>query len=252
MRSVTIRSHKREEVAAFARVAADGTREHGGRMMLRILICDRLQVVRNGLRALLEPEPDIEVVDTTESGPHAITLARTARPDVIVTGLDLADLSGAELIRQLARLERGPVPRMIVYSMADTDDAVSEALRAGASGVLTSTTGRQELAYAIRTVASGEAMLAPAVARRLVDWFRRRDTPPEAPLDEIVETLTPREREVLLLLAQGMRPQDIAGKLFIGVTTVRTHIYRLRGKLDLEDRAQLVSFAYRAGLMRSA
>jgi DNA-binding NarL/FixJ family response regulator len=93
-------------------------------------------------------------------------------------------------------------------------------------------------------------MLAPAVARRLVNWFRRRDTHPEATLSAVVETLTPREREVLLLLAEGMQPEDIADKLYIGVTTVRTHIYRLRGKLDLRDRAQLVSFAYRAGLMR--
>jgi DNA-binding NarL/FixJ family response regulator len=99
-------------------------------------------------------------------------------------------------------------------------------------------------------VANGQAMLAPAVALRLVNWFRRRDTQPEAALSKVVGTLTPREREVLLLLGQGMQPEDIAGKLFIGVTTVRTHIYRLRGKLDLKDRAQLVSFAYRAGLMR--
>jgi DNA-binding NarL/FixJ family response regulator len=219
-------------------------------MVLRVLICDKLLVVRNGLAALLDAESEIEVVDTTDSGPHAITLARTARADVVVTGLELLGLSGADLIRQLTRQDRGPAPRVIVYSMSDTDDAVSEVLHAGASGVLVKDAGRDELVYAIRAVANGEAMLAPAVAQRLVDWFRQRDTRPEAALNNIVGTLTPREREVLLLLAEGMQPEDIAGKLFIGVTTVRTHIYRLRGKLDLKDRAQLVSFAYRAGLMR--
>jgi Response regulator containing a CheY-like receiver domain and an HTH DNA-binding domain len=218
--------------------------------MVRVLICDKLLVVRKGLRALLEPEPGVEVVDTTDSGPHAIALARRARPDVVVTGLELVGLSGADMIRQLTRQTPGPVPRVIVYSMSDDDDAVSEVLHAGASGVLVKDADREELVYAIRAVAGGEAMLAPAVAQRLVEWFRRRDTQPEATLSEVVGTLTPREREVLLLLAQGMQPEDIAGKLFIGVTTVRTHIYRLRGKLDLKDRAQLVSFAYRAGLMR--
>jgi DNA-binding NarL/FixJ family response regulator len=220
--------------------------------MVRVLICDKLPVVRNGLRALLEHESGVEVVDTTGSGPHAITLARRTRPDVVVTGLELLGLSGADMIRQLTRPDHGPVPRVIVYSMSDADDAVSEVLHAGASGVLVKDANREELAYAIRAVAGGEAMLAPAVAQRLVNWFRRRDTHPEATLSEVAGTLTPREREVLLLLAQGMQPADIAGELYIGVTTVRTHIYRLRGKLDLKDRAQLVSFAYRAGLMRPA
>jgi DNA-binding NarL/FixJ family response regulator len=220
--------------------------------MVSVLICDKLLVVRNGLRALLEREPGVEVIDTTDSGAHAIALARRVRLDVVVAGLELVGLSGADLIRQLTRPGHGPAPRVIVYSMSDADEDVREVLHAGASGVLFKDAGREELVYAIRAVASGEAMLAPAVARRLVDWFRRGDTEPEATLTEVVETLTPREREVLRLLAQGMQPEDIAGELFIGVTTVRTHIYRLRGKLDLKDRAQLVSFAYRAGLMRPA
>lgn len=221
-------------------------------MVLRVLICDKLLVIRRGLRALLETEPDIEVVGLTDSGPQAITMARAARPNVVIAGLELLGLSGVELIRQLTRPDHGPAPRVIVYSMNDTGDAVSNVLHAGASGVLVEDIGQEELAYAIRAVANGEAMLAPSVAQRLVDWFRRRDTQPEASLSRIVQTLTPREREVLLLLADGMQPEEIAGKLFIEVTTVRTHIYRLRGKLDVKDRAQLVSFAYRAGLMRPA
>ncbi len=221
-------------------------------MVLRVLICDKLFVVRNGLQALLATEPDIEVVETTDSGSHAIMLARMARPHVVVTGLELRGLSGVELIRQLTMDDRGPAPRVVVYSTSDADDVVSAVLHAGASGILTKDVGSGELVSAIRAAANGEAVLAPAVAQRLVDWFRRRDTQPDMSLHKIVGTLTPREREVLLLLAEGMQPEEIAIRLFIGVTTVRTHIYRLRGKLDLKDRAQLVSFAYRAGLMRPA
>lgn len=221
-------------------------------MVLRVLICDKFQVVRTGLRALLDSEPDIEVVDTTDSGLHAIILARTARPDVVVTGLELLSLNGVQLIRQLTEQFDGHAPRVVVYSTSDAEESVAEVLHAGASGVLVQNTGRAELVSAIRAVANGEAMLAPAVAQRLVDWFRSRDTRPELALHREAESLTPREREVLLLLAGGMQPEDIARKLFIGVTTVRTHIYRLRSKLGLRDRAQLVSFAYRAGLMWSA
>jgi DNA-binding NarL/FixJ family response regulator len=221
-------------------------------MVLRVLICDKLLVVRKGLRALLESEPDIEVVDATDSGTHAIMLARMARPHVVVTGLELRGLSAIELIAQLTKGDCGSAPRVVVYSISDADDTVWAALHAGASGILTSDAGSGELVSAIRAAVNGEAMLAPAVARRLVDWFQRRDTQPDATLGKVIGTLTPREREVLLLLAQGMQPEDIALKLFIGVTTVRTHIYRLRGKLELKDRAQLVSFAYRAGLMQPA
>src|SRR5262245_22629512 len=213
--------------------------------MLRVLICDKSLVIRSGLRALLEAEPDIKVIDTTDSGLHAVVLARTARPDVVVTGLELLSLTGVELVRQLGELGDGVSPSVVVYAMSDADEIVTEVLHAGASGLLVKNTRRDELATAIRAAANGEAMLAPPVARRLVDWFRRRDARPEVALGRIVATLTQREREVLLLLARGMLPEEIAAKLFIGVTTVRTHIYRLRNKLSLRDRAQLVSFAYR-------
>jgi DNA-binding NarL/FixJ family response regulator len=218
--------------------------------MLRVLVCDKNAVVRSGLRALLDAEPDIEVVETTDSGLHAMMLARAARPDVVVTGLELLSLSGIELIRRLTDMGPGEAPRIVVYTTANTEDAVSEVLHAGANGLLAQGATREELISAIRTVARGEAMLAPSVAQLLVNWFRCQTIQPETSLSEVVTSLTGREREVLLLLAQGMQPDDIACKLYIGVTTVRTHIYRLRGKLDLKDRAQLVSFAYRAGLMQ--
>jgi DNA-binding NarL/FixJ family response regulator len=220
------------------------------KLMLRVLICDRSPVVRSGMGALLELEPDIEVIDTTDSAVRAVLLARTAQPDVVVTGLDLRSVSGVELIRQLTELGAGS-PRVVVYAMSDAADLVDEVLRAGANGLLVRDAHRGELAAAIRAVANGDAVLAPSVARRLVDWFRCCDSRPDVALGRVVETLTQREQEVLLLLARGMQPEEIAEKLFIGVTTVRTHIYRLRNKLSLKDRAQLVSFAYRAGLMQA-
>lgn len=220
-------------------------------LMLRVLICDKSPVVRSGMRSLLAMEPDIEVIDTTDSALRAVVLTRATRPDVVVTGLDLLSLSGVELIRRLTELGAGRSPRVVVYAMNDADDIVADVLHAGANGLLVKNAHRGELAAAIRAVANGDAVLAPSVARRLVDWFRRCDSRPDVALGRVVATLTRREQEVLLLLARGLQPEEIAGRLFIGVTTVRTHIYRLRNKLSLKDRAQLVSFAYRAGLMQT-
>ncbi|MGE5828841.1 MAG: LuxR C-terminal-related transcriptional regulator, partial [Micromonosporaceae bacterium] len=199
----------------------------------------------------LEAEADIDVVDTTDNGLHAILLAQTSRPDVVVTGLDLLSLGGIELIRRLRRLDGAHErpPQIIAYAMEAHDEIITEVLHAGASGLLVHTSGHDDLATAIRVVAGGEVMLASAVAKRLVDWFRRRNNRSEMALGPVVSTLTRREREVLLLLAEGLQPEEIADKLFIGETTVRTHLYRLRNKLSLNDRAQLVSFAFRAGLM---
>jgi DNA-binding NarL/FixJ family response regulator len=223
-----------------------------GEGRLRVLICDKHLVVRNGLRTLLEAEPDIEVVESTDSGLHAVVLARSTRLDVVITGLELRSSPGIELVQQLSELPDGHAPGVIVFGMNDTDESVADILHAGASGLLSSDAGREDLVSAVRAVAGGQAMLAPTVAQRLVDWFRRRDVQSEVSLRGVVATLTPREREVLLLIARGMQPEEVARKLCIGVATVRTHIYRLRSKLDLRDRAQLVSFAFRAGLIQPA
>ncbi|RCG32139.1 DNA-binding response regulator [Sphaerisporangium album] len=225
-------------------------------MHYRVLICDETTLVRDGLRTLLDAESDITVVDTTDSGQRAIMLVRSYRPHVVVTGLTLQGMLGIELIRRLLREDLDPVPRVVVFATNEHDDTLTHdtltnVLHAGASGLLTRETSRDDLVAAIRTVASGQAMLTPRMTQRLLDWFRQHKTEPDDMLQPYAAALTEREREVLLLTARGMSTEDIGVTLSISVATVRTHIYRLRNKLQLRDRAQLVSFAYRAGMMQA-
>jgi len=221
-------------------------------MALRVLVCDELPIVRDGLRTLLDAESDIEVLDATDSGIHAIMLVRALHPDVVVTGLSLRGLSGLELTRRLSKEPVTPKPRVVVFAMTDSDEIMTSVLHAGANGLLVKEATREDLTSAIRAAAKGQTMLAPQIAHRLVDWFLRSDTHAEKLLRPALAELTPRERQVLLLIARGLTTDEVADELAIGVTTVRTHVYRLRIKLKVRDRAQLVSFAYRAGLMQSA
>lgn len=218
-------------------------------MSLRILICHELPIVRDGLSTTLNAESDIEVVGATDSGIHAILLARTARPDVIVTGLTLYGISGLELIKRMGQERISPQPKVVVFAMNHSDQMITDVLHAGADGLLVKEATADELSAAIRAAARGQIMLAPLVANRLVSWFRRQDSQPEEQLRPALAALTPRERQVLLLIAQGKSTEEVAGELAIGVTTVRTHVYRLRCKLDVKDRAQMVSVAYRSGMM---
>jgi DNA-binding NarL/FixJ family response regulator len=220
---------------------------------VRVLLCDDRPLVLDGLQSLLGREADIDVVGTTESGMEAIMLARRHLPDVVVTGLTLGQLESVDLIRRLLKEELDPVPRMIVFAIKEIDERVTEVLHAGASGLLSDDASREELAMAIRAVARGQAMLGPRIAQRLMEWFREHDVKSKVKADMPIGTvLTPREREILTLTAHGMSTEDIATELFIGTATVRTHLYRLRCKLQLKDRAQLVSFAFRAGIVDAA
>jgi DNA-binding NarL/FixJ family response regulator len=220
---------------------------------LRVLLCDDRLLVLDGLRLLLGRESDIDVVGATDSGLEAMALARQHLPHVVVVGPSLGAMPGLELVRKLGDEAVEPAPRMIVLTTRETDEGLSEALRSGASGLLADDVSRAELALAIRAVARGQAMLGPHAAERLMTWFRQENPPdrdrPELPPGVV---LTPREREILVLTAQGMSTEDIAARLYISTTTVRTHLYRLRSKLQLRDRAQIVSFAFRAGLVRDA
>jgi len=219
-------------------------------MTIRVLICDELPVIRDGVRTLLDAVPDIDVIDTTDNGMEAIILVRTARPDVVVTDLNLRTISGLEMIRRLGKED--PRPNTVVFTGSDADKTVSDVLHAGASCLLGKDASPQELVTAIRAAAAGRIMLAPDFAQRLVTWFREQpDILESAPCPEVTE-LTPREREVTQMVARGMSTEEVARELIIGVATVRTHLYRVRTKLGVRDRAQLVSLAYRSGLIQPA
>lgn len=219
-------------------------------MTIRVLICDELPVIRDGLRTLLDAVPDIDVIDTTDNGMEALILTRTARPDVVVTDLNLRTISGLEMIRRLGKED--PRPNVVVFTGSDADKTVSDVLHAGASCLLGKDASPQELVTAIRAAAVGRTMLAPDIAQRLVTWFLERpDILESAPCPEVTE-LTPREREVTQMVARGMSTEEVARELTIGVATVRTHLYRVRTKLGVRDRAQLVSLAYRSGLIQPA
>lgn len=220
-------------------------------MTLKVLICDQLPIIRDGIRTLLESEGDIEVLDTTDSGLHAMLLVRTLHPDVVLTGLSLEGISGLELVRRIEREDPEYAPRVVVIALDGGDDMMVEALNAGVSGLLTRGATREELCSAVQAAAAGHTMLAPEITARLVDWFRKRKDRPEPACDQSVD-LTPRERQILLLVAAGHSTEAIAAELCIGITTVRTHLHNLRAKLEVKDRAQLVSYAYRAGLVQSA
>ena len=149
----------------------------------------------------------------------------------------------------MAQERISPQPKVVVFAMNHSDQMITDVLHAGADGLLVKEATADELSAAIRAAARGQIMLAPLVANRLVSWFRRQDSQPEEQLRPALAALTPRERQVLLLIAQGKSTEEVASELAIGVTTVRTHVYRLRCKLDVKDRAQMVSVAYRSGMM---
>jgi DNA-binding NarL/FixJ family response regulator len=219
---------------------------------MRVLVCDRLLIVRHGLSSLLENETDIELIEATGSGIDAMVLTRRHHPHVVVTGLNLDGISGLELVRRLNHEKLDPQPRFVVLSMEENEDTISTVLHAGVSGLLVKEVTREQLGSAVRAAANGETTLAPQVATRLVNWFVQQEPQVEAPLRPVLDSLTAREREVLTLFARGLSVEEVATELFIGTTTVRTHVYRLRCKLRLRDRAQLVSFAYRAGLVQNS
>jgi DNA-binding NarL/FixJ family response regulator len=216
-------------------------------MTIRVLICDELPVIGDGLRTLLDAVPDIDVIGTTDNGMEAIVLVRTTRPDVVVTDLNLRTITGLEMIRRLSK-EDTP-PNIVVFTACDADKTVSDVLHAGVSCLLGKDASPQELITAIQAAAEGQTILAPNIAQRLVTWFRALPEPQEpAPCPEVTE-LTPREVEVTQMVARGMSTEEVAHELIIGEATVRTHLYRVRTKLGVRDRAELVSLAFRSGLV---
>jgi len=215
---------------------------------IRIVVADDHQVVRAGFAALLETQPDFMVVGTACDGAEAVTLGRELHPDVLLMDVRMPGTDGIEATRQLEAGQPGS-PRVLILTTFDLDDYVFEALRAGASGFLLKDVTAERLFDAVRVVAAGEALLAPAVTQRLISEFARiRPTAPAAARPAFA-SLTPRETEVLRLVAEGLSNQQIADRLVVTEETVKTHVSRVLHKLGLRDRTQAVIAAYESGLV---
>ena len=215
-------------------------------MSIRVLICDDQALVRGGFRAILGAQPDIEVVGEAENGAEAIALAERRLPDVILMDIRMPVLDGVEATRRL--VADGSPARILVLTTFDLDEYVHAAIRAGASGFLLKDVTPAKLLEAIRIVASGEALLAPSVTRRLLDRFATT-LPAGDQSSEVLAHLTARETEVLRLVAGGMSNAEIASELVVSEATVKTHISSLLRKLGLRDRVQAVILAYETGLV---
>ena len=211
-----------------------------------IVVADDHEVVRAGFAALLDTQPDFTVLGTASDGAEAVQISRKLRPDVVLMDVRMPGTDGIEATRQLTGGAAGP--RVIILTTFDLDEYVYDALCAGASGFLLKDVTAERLFDAVRVVAAGEALLAPTVTRRLISEFARLR--PTAPAPSAVAELTPRETEVLRLLAEGLSNPEISGRLVITEETVKTHVSRVLHKLELRDRAQAVVVAYESGLVR--
>ncbi len=214
--------------------------------MIRVLIADDQELVRTGFRVILNAEPDLEVVGEAKDGRETIEAVSALSPEVVLMDIRMPNLDGIEATRRIARGKRPP--RVLILTTFDLDEYVYEALRAGASGFLLKDAGADELLHAVRVVAAGEALLAPSITRRLIQDYARR--PPARAQPAAFAELTPRELEVLRLVARGLSNADIARELVVGDATVKTHVARIFAKLDLHDRAQAVVLAYESGLVQ--
>jgi len=216
--------------------------------MTRVLIADDQALVRGGFRVLIDSADDLEVVGEAADGAEAVDLALATSPDVILMDIRMPGVDGLEATRRITADPRTKDAKVIILTTFDLDEYVFGALRAGASGFLLKDTDPAELLHAVRVVASGEALLAPSVTRRLIEEFASRPDPHRT-APAALESLTEREREVLALVGQGLANGEIAAQLFISPATAKTHVSRIMTKLDARDRAQLVIAAYESGLV---
>jgi DNA-binding NarL/FixJ family response regulator len=216
--------------------------------MIRVLLVDDQALVRGGFRSILEGQDDLEVVGEASDGLEAIEQALVALPDVILMDVRMPRLDGIEATRRLVAEPR-LTTSVLMLTTFDDEEYVYEALRAGASGFLLKSAPPRELAGAVRTVAAGEALLAPEITRRMIEDYVSRPRPGSGP-PPVLDALTARELEVLDLIAQGRSNAEIAGSLFLSETTVKTHVTRILAKLDLRDRVQAVVLAYECGLVQ--
>ncbi|MEV7008835.1 response regulator transcription factor [Streptosporangium sp. NPDC051022] len=211
---------------------------------IRVALADDQAVVRMGLRALIDREPDLEFAGEAADGAEALRLLGETRPDVLLLDIRMPGMDGIDTLRAIAADPALNATRVVVVTTFEVDQYVFAALQAGASGFVLKDGAPEELAHAIRVVASGEALLSPSVTRKVIGLFGRHDVAPVEGLD----TLTPREREMVAWVATGRSNDEIAAELVISPDTVRTHVSRAMVKLRARDRAQLVVFAVRSGL----
>ncbi len=211
---------------------------------IRVVLVDDQEMVRSGLRLILEAEPDIEVVGEAGDGAEALEVIRWRRPDVVLMDVQMPRTDGIEATR---RVTSGNGPRVLILTTFDLDEYVFRGLRAGASGFLLKNAPAADLVNAVRVVSAGDALLAPSVTRRVIEAFGSRRAPIQATRE--LERLSGREREVLLLVARGRSNAEIATALFVGEATVKTHLSSVFGKLGLRDRVGAVIYAYESGLV---
>lgn len=212
--------------------------------MIRVLLVDDQPLVRAGLRTLLDEEADIDIVADATNGEEAVAAVAALAPDVVLMDIRMPVLDGLEATRQITT--GGSSARIVILTTFDLDEYVFQALRAGASGFMLKDATGDDIVRAVRVAASGDALLAPSVTRRLIERFSGHTPRAEAPQ---LRRLTEREREVLLLVARGLSNSEIATRLFLGETTVKTHLAHVLDKLELRDRVQAVVLAYKSGLV---
>ena len=218
-------------------------------MSTRILLVDDQPLLRTGFRMILSAEPDIAVVGEAGDGASAVEIARRLKPDVVLMDIRMPGMDGIQATRALAGPGVAEPMKVLILTTFGLDEYVVESLRAGASGFLLKDAPAEDLVEAIRIVAAGDALLAPSVTRRLLDRIASKLPPAHENVIPALSELTEREMEVLKLVARGLSNAEIAEKLVVSETTVKTHVSRILGKLDLRDRVQVVILAYETGLI---
>jgi DNA-binding NarL/FixJ family response regulator len=218
--------------------------------LIRVVLADDQTLVRAGFRALLDAEPDVAVVGEAADGAQAVRLARQERPDVMLMDIRMPGLDGLAATRQIAADPELSGVRIVILTTFGVDEYVAEALRIGAAGFLVKDTDPAELVRAVRVVAAGDGLLSPSVTRRVIEQFAAHAAPAPPNGATRVAGLTDREREVVALVAAGLSNDEIAARLVVSPATAKTHVSRAMVKLGARDRAQLVVFAYEAGLVR--